>query len=129
MKVTHNYNVNMFQVLLMTTPTSYSISILIWWCNMIVSHDYFIILWSVMSVEVIIKHVLCVFLPLSHVYHVKHEFLHLINQMMSFFGGSGEFLEKVRILRYNVYLKWSIVLPFFSRSFDDEFCHCRKDWL
>ncbi|GAB5566878.1 phospholipid phosphatase 1 isoform X3 [Prionailurus iriomotensis] len=29
--------------------------------------------------------VLCVF----HVYHVKHEFLHLINQMMSFFGGSA----------------------------------------
>lgn len=29
MKVIHNYNVFMFQVLLMTTPTSYSLSILI----------------------------------------------------------------------------------------------------
>lgn len=67
----HNYNVNMFHVLLMTTPTSYSISILIGQCYVIVLHGYIIILQRVMSVEMIIKHILCVclcvqaFLPWS----------------------------------------------------------------
>lgn len=53
---------------------------------MIVLQEYFIILWSVMSVEVIIKHVVCVSVCIyTHLYPsvifitVKHESLPLIN--------------------------------------------------
>lgn len=86
----HNYNVNVFQILVMTTPTSYSVSILIGQCYVIVLHGYFIILQRVMPVEMIIKHAVCVclcacvymparlFLSLSQHLTVKHEFLYTI---------------------------------------------------
>lgn len=100
-KVVHNYNVDTFQILLMTTSTSYSIAILIWWCYVNLLYNYFIILLWVMCVEVIIKHAcvsVCVcicFCPyVIFIISVKHDFLYIHVRIISSLSGSDKSLEK-----------------------------------
>lgn len=63
---------------------------------MMMLHECVIILLTVMSVEVIMKHALCVYVstPKSSLSLVKHEFLYIDAQIISYFSGSGKALEK-----------------------------------
>jgi hypothetical protein len=126
--------------MLMTTPASFWLSTLIWWCYVILLHKDFIILPRVMSFEVIWKHArslslslsLFVFMSLHLVYHQWATWILLYTYQNKSLAPSVDLVnpwktdENFERSVFNYFLKWSIVLPSCSGSFDEWVYDCRQ---